>query len=122
MQGARLASPEIQGSLFGTYSYHLAGAVNGFTSLQAEHVGSFPNGFPNSPGTQTISPEYGHTDTYTDFNAQTGFMAGKTTTTFYVENLGNSRAVVYIHPESFVDSRYGILRPRTLGVRVGYQF
>jgi iron complex outermembrane recepter protein len=122
VQGARLASPEIQGSLFGTYTYPITGTVKGFTSFQAEHVGSFPNGFPNSPGTTTISPTYGHTDTYTDFNLETGFDAGKTTTTFYVENLGNSRAVVYIHPESFVDSRYGILRPRTLGVRVGYQF
>ena len=122
VQGSRLASPEIQGSLFGIYNYRFSGAVTGFTSFQAEHVGSFPNGFPNSPGTQTLSPTYGHTDTYTDFNLQSGFGVGKTTTTFYVENLGNSRAVVYIHPESFVDSRYGILRPRTLGVRVGYQF
>jgi iron complex outermembrane recepter protein len=122
VQGSRLASPEIQGSLFGTYSYSFTSTVNGFTSFQAEHVGSFPNGFPNSPGTTTLSPTYGHTDTYTDFNAQTGFVVGKTTTTFYAENIGNSRAVVYIHPESFVDSRYGILQPRTIGVRVGYQY
>jgi hypothetical protein len=122
VQGSRLASPEIQGSLFGIYNYRFSGAVTGFTSFQAEHVGSFPNGFPNSPGTQTLSPTYGHTDTYTEFNLQSGFGVGKTTTTFYVENLGNSRAVVYIHPESFIDSRYGILRPRTIGVRVGYQF
>lgn len=121
VQGARLASPEIQGSLFGTYNYHYTDSVTGFTSFQAEHVGSFPNGFPNSPGTTTLSPTYGHTDTYTDFNLESGFGIGKTTTTFYVENLGNSRAVVYIHPESFVDSRYGILRPRTIGVRFGYQ-
>ena len=122
VQGSRLASPEIQGSLFGIYNYRFSGAVTGFTSFQAEHVGSFPNGFPNSPGTQTLSPTYGHTDAYTEFNLQSGFGVGKTTTTFYVENLGNSRAVVYIHPESFIDSRYGILRPRTIGVRVGYQF
>ena len=51
-----------------------------------------------------------------------GFGIGKTTATFYVENLGNSSAVVYIHPEAFVDSRYAILRPRTFGVRLGYQF
>ena len=42
--------------------------------------------------------------------------------TLYVENLGNSRAVVYIHPEAFVYSRYMILRPRTFGVRLGYGF
>ena len=44
------------------------------------------------------------------------------TATLYVENLGNSDAVVYIHPEAFVDSRYAILRPRTFGLRIGYHF
>jgi iron complex outermembrane receptor protein len=39
-----------------------------------------------------------------------------------VENLSNTRAVVFIHPEAFVDSRYAILQPRTFGVRIGYQF
>jgi hypothetical protein len=53
---------------------------------------------------------------------QTGVGVGKTTATLYVENLANSNAVVYIHPEAFVDSRYAILRPRTFGVRFGYQF
>jgi len=121
--GARLASPEIQGSLFGTFRYRYSNAVTGFSSFQVEHVGSFPNMFPNTPGTQGVpSPLYGHTDTYTYVNLQSGFGIGKTTTTFYVENLGDSRAVVYIHPEDFVDSRYAVLRPRTFGVRVGYQF
>jgi outer membrane receptor protein involved in Fe transport len=123
VKGARLASPRLQGSFFGTYDYHLTSAVSGFSSFQIEHVGSFPDGFPNIPGTQgKPSPLYAHTDTYTDVNVQTGISVGKTTTTLYVENLGNSRAVVYVHPEAFVDSRYAILRPRTFGVRIGYQF
>lgn len=123
VNGAHLASPQLQGAFFGTYNYLLTNTITGFSSFQVEHVGSFPNGFPNTPGTQgTPSPLYAHTDTYTDVNLQTGIRFGKTITTFYVENLGNSQAVVYIHPEAFVDSRYAILRPRTFGVRVGYQF
>jgi hypothetical protein len=55
-------------------------------------------------------------------NLQTGLGIGKMTGTLYVENVGNSDAVVYIHPEAFVDSRYSIVRPRTFGVRLGYQF
>ena len=86
-------------------------------------MGSFPNGFPNSPGTQgRPSALYGQTDAYTFINLQTGVGIGKTTTTLYVENLGNSDGVVYIHPEAFIDSRYAILRPRTYGLRFGYQF
>jgi iron complex outermembrane receptor protein len=122
VKGARLASPHLQGSFFGSYSYKLGGTATGFTSFQIQHVGSFPNGFPNSPGTRNPSPLYGHTDSYTYGNVQTGFGINKLTATLYVENLGNSDAVVYIHPEAFIDSRYAIVRPRTYGVRVGYQF
>jgi len=122
VKGARLASPHLQGSFFGTYSYKLGGSATGFTSFQIQHVGSFPNGFPNSPGTRNLSPLYGQTDSYTYSNVQTGFGISKMTASLYVENLGNSDAVVYIHPEGFIDSRYAIVRPRTFGVRVGYQF
>ncbi|WP_116813680.1 TonB-dependent receptor [Steroidobacter cummioxidans] len=122
-QDSRLASPRVQGSFFGTYNYQLGGAVTGFSSFQIAHVSSFPNGFPNTPGRPGVrNPLYGMTDDYTYINLQTGFGIDKMTATLYVENLGNSDAVVYIHPEAFVDSRYTILRPRTYGVRVGYQF
>jgi len=123
VKNARLASPQVQGSLFGTDNYRLTRAITGFSSFQIEHVGSFPNGFPNTPGTQgKPGPLYAHTDSYTYVNLETGIGFGKTNATLYVENLTNSGAVTYIHPEAFVDSRYAILRPRTLGVRIGYSF
>lgn len=122
VDGARLASPHVQGSFFGVYSYDLGDDVTGFSSFQIQHVGSFPNGFPNTPGKTTVSPLYGYTDSYTYVNLQTGLTFGKLTTALYVENLGNSRATVYIHPEAFVYSRDAILRPLTFGLRVGYDF
>jgi outer membrane receptor protein involved in Fe transport len=121
VKGARLASPHLQGALFGSYNYNLGSGATGVTSFQVEHVGSFPNGFPNTPGTVGVpSAVYDPSDTYTYVNVQTGIKIGKFSTTFYVENLGNSRAVTYVHPESFIYSRYAILRPRTFGVRIGY--
>lgn len=121
VDGARLASPHVQGALFGTYSYDLGSHAKGFSSFQVEHVGSFPNGFPNTPGQPgVISPLYGFTDTYDFVNLQTGVNFSKFSVTAYVENLGNSRAVTYIHPEAFVYSRDAILRPRTFGIRIGY--
>lgn len=121
VNGIRLSSPEVQGSFYGTYSYGLGGTANGFTSFQIQHVGSFPNMFPNTPGTLgTRSPLYDFTDNYTYINLQTGVTVGKLNATLYVENLTNNRAVTYIHPEAFVYSRYGILRPRTFGIRLGY--
>jgi outer membrane receptor protein involved in Fe transport len=121
VDGARLASPHIQGSFFGTYNYTLSDSVRGFSSFQIQHVGSFPNGFPNVPGKPTqVSALYGHTDDYNYVNLQTGLTFGKVSATLYVENLGNTRATTYIHPEAFVYSRYAILRPRTFGIRIGY--
>ncbi|MET0309389.1 MAG: TonB-dependent receptor [Sphingomonas sp.] len=123
VDGARLASPHLQGAFFGSYNYNLFSGAKGFTSFQIEHVGSFPNGFPNVPGKPgTPSALYDPSDTYTYINLQTGIRLGKLSTTFYMENVGNSRATTYVHPEAFVYSRYAILRPRTFGVRVGYGF
>ncbi len=123
VKGARLASPHVQGSLYGTYSYGMGQGATGFSSFQVQYVGSFPNGFPNTPGKPaTPSGVYNFTDAYAYVNLQTGIKIGQFATTFYVENLGNSRAAVYIHPENFIYSRYATLRPRTFGVRIGYDF
>lgn len=123
VNGARLASPHVQGSLYGTYSYGMGQGATGFSSFQVQYVGSFPNGFPNTPGKPaTPSAVYNFTDAYAYVNLQTGIKIGQFATTFYVENLGNSRAAVYIHPENFIYSRYATLRPRTFGVRIGYDF
>ncbi|MFA5964194.1 MAG: TonB-dependent receptor [Sphingomonas sp.] len=123
VKGARLASPHVQGSFYGTYSYGMGHGATGFSSFQIQYVGSFPNGFPNTPGKPaTPSAVYNFTDAYAYLNVQTGIKLGKLSTTFYVENLGNSRAAVYIHPENFIYSRYATLRPRTFGVRIGYDF
>jgi iron complex outermembrane recepter protein len=42
--------------------------------------------------------------------------------TAYVENLFDDHSVTYIHPEAFLASRFGTMRPRTVGVRVNYDF
>jgi outer membrane receptor protein involved in Fe transport len=123
VKGARLASPHVQGSFFGTYNYTLGRDLKGFSGFQVEHVGSFPDGFPNNPGTfGKPSPLFAYTDTYTVVSAQSGVTIGKVSATLYGENLANRRAVTYVHPEAFIYSRYAILRPRTIGVRLDYQF
>ncbi|ASG24527.1 TonB-dependent receptor [Nitrospirillum viridazoti] len=119
VNGASLASPHLQGSFFGTYGYTLFGTIPGFSGFQVQHVGSFPVGFPNTPGTLgKPSALYDHTDSYTLLNLQTGATFGKVTATLYGENLTNSRAITYVHPEAFVYSRYAIVRPLTFGLRL----
>jgi hypothetical protein len=38
----------------------------------------------------------------------------------YVENVFDDHSITYIHPEAFLVSRFGTLRPRTVGIRLGY--
>ncbi len=123
VKGSRLAAPHVQGSFYGAYRYGLGKQASGVTSFQVQYVGAYPNGFPNTPGAPAKpSAVYGMSDAYTFINLQSGVKVGHMSATLYVENLANSRAVVYIHPEAFVYSRDAILRPRTFGVRLGYGF
>src|SRR3546814_19782933 len=50
VKNARLASPHLQGSFFGSYGYDLPSDATVFTSFQVQHVGTFPNRFPKPPG------------------------------------------------------------------------
>lgn len=121
--GSRLAGPRAQASLRVNYEWQAAPGVQANASVAVSHVGSFPNAFPNTPGRPAVPlPTFDHTDSYTFFNANLAFAFDKITIGGYVENVFDDRSINYIHPEAFIDGRYGRLRPRTIGVRVGYEF
>lgn len=121
--GARLAGPEFSGSVRVNYEWQPTPGVTGNASVAVSHVGSHPNAFPNTPGRPLVPlPTYDYTDDYTFVNANLAFAFDQFTVAGYVENLFNDDSVNYIHPEAFIDGRYGRLRPRTVGVRVGYEF
>lgn len=123
VEGARLSSPRFQGSVFAQYWVNLAPELDGFATANWQHVGSFPSSFPNVPGAPTrVSPTYGHTDSYSNVNASFGITKGNWTGTAYVENLFDDHSITYIHPEAFLASRFGTMRPRTVGIRIGYEY
>lgn len=120
---ARLAGPKVQGSLRVNYEWEPMSGVMANASVAVSHVGSFPNAFPNTPGRPLVPlPTFDYTDSYTFVDANLAFAFEKVTVGAYVENLFDDHSVNYIHPEAFIDGRYGRLRPRTVGVRVGYEF
>lgn len=120
---ARLAGPEFQGSLRVNYEWQPVSGVTANASVAVSHVGSFPNSFPNTPGRPLVPlATYDDTDSYTFVNANFALAFDQFTVAAYVENLFDDRSVNYIHPEAFLDGRYGRLRPRTIGVRVGYEY
>ncbi|MBP7338200.1 TonB-dependent receptor [Niveispirillum sp.] len=123
VEGARLSSPRFQGSVFAQYWFNLAPELDAFTTANWQHVGSFPSSFPNVPGAPNrVSPTYGKTDSYSNVNASFGVTKGNWTATAYVENLFDDHSITYIHPEAFMASRFGTMRPRTAGIRIGYEY
>jgi outer membrane receptor protein involved in Fe transport len=69
-----------------------------------------------------ISPTYDFTDEYTVVNSTFAVALGGLTVGAYVENIFDDRSITYVHPEAFLASRYSTLPPRTVGVRLGYDF
>lgn len=123
VEGIRLSGPRFQGSLLVNYNFGLMQTAEGNASLAVYHVGGFPSSFPNVPGQPGVtSPTYDVTDAYTVVNATLAASFDRLTAGVYVENLFNDRSVTYVHPEAFLDGRYALQRPRTIGVRVGYSF
>jgi hypothetical protein len=120
---ARLAGPKAQGSLRVNYEWQPTAGILANASVAVSHVGSFPNSFPNTPGQPLVPlPTYDDTDSYTFVNANLALAFDQFTVAGYVENLFDDRSVNYVHPEAFLDGRYGRLRPRTVGVRVGWEY
>lgn len=123
VMGARLAAPQFSGSLLINYNFDLFENAEGNASLAVIHVGDFPGSFPNVPGQPgVVSPTYDWTEEYTVVNATLAAAFDQFTVAAYVENLFDDRSINYVHPEAFVDGKYGVNRPRTVGVRVGYEF
>ena len=121
--GARLAAPEFSASLVTSYRFDFIRGSEGNASLAIVHVGDFPGQFqyvPGQPG--VVSPTFDYTDAYTVVNANVAAAFDNYTVGLYVENLFDDRSVTYVHPEAFLDGRYALVRPRTVGVRVGYRF
>ncbi len=119
--GARLSAPNFQGSMFAQADFDLSDTLSGYFNATFQHVGAFPNMFQNVPGRPgTVAPTYGYTDDYENINLRLGLKSGDISATLYVENVLNDDSTTYLHPEGFLDARYGTLRPRTFGIRLGY--
>jgi iron complex outermembrane receptor protein len=123
VQGARLSAPRFQGSAVVSYQFDAFRDSVGNASFSVVHVGDYPGMFPNVPGQPgVVSPMFDYTDAYTIANANLAFDFERFTIGAYVENLFDDRSVTYVHPEAFLDGRYALVPPRTIGLRVGFRY
>jgi iron complex outermembrane receptor protein len=119
--GHRLSAPRIQGSAYMSYSFKLAADVDAMLAVNAQHIGSYNSSFPNTPGRPTVPlATFGKTDAYSNVNLSFGLKKGNISAQLYVENVLDDHSITYIHPEAFLVSRFGTMRPRTFGIRLGY--
>jgi iron complex outermembrane receptor protein len=119
--GHRLSAPRLQGSAYMAYSFDLAPAVPATLAVNLQHIGSYNSSFPNTPGNPALRlATFGKTDDYSNVNLTFGVKKDNLSAQLYVENLFDDHSVVYVHPEAFLASRFGTLRPRTVGIRLGY--
>ncbi|WP_313538587.1 TonB-dependent receptor [Sphingomonas sp.] len=119
--GHQLSAPRLQGALFLSYGVDLGKDVKGTFAVNAQYVGSYNSSFPNTPGLPNVRlSTFGKTDEYVNTNISFGVKRRSWSAQLYVENVFDDHSVVYIHPEAFLVSRFGTLRPRTVGIRLGY--
>lgn len=119
--GHRLSAPRIQGAASIAYSFDLSDSVSATLAANVQHIGSFNSSFPNTPGQPNVPlSTFGRTDDYSNVNLSFSLRKGDFSAQFYVENLFDDHSITYIHPEAFLVSRFGTMRPRTVGIRLGY--
>ncbi len=122
--GASMAFPEVQGAAYLRYNFDFGADRGGFFTANAQYVDGYPNQFPYIPGQPGVPvATYDESDSYAIVNLTLGSTFGeRVTLTGYIENLFDDDSINYVHPEAFIESRYGIAVPRTWGLRLSYEY
>ncbi|MBL8656691.1 MAG: TonB-dependent receptor [Altererythrobacter sp.] len=119
--GHRLSAPRLQGAAFVSYTFDISDEVEATFATNAQYIGDFNSSFPNQAGNPNVRlSTFGVTDDYANVNASFAIRKGEFGAQLYVENLFDDHSITYIHPEAFLVSRFGTMRPRTFGLRLSY--
>src|SRR5690606_6990008 len=123
VQGARLSAPRFQGSMVVSYGFDAFLDSVGNASFSVVHVGGFPGMFPYVACKHgLVCPLFHYSVSYTIAIVNVAFDFVRFTIGAYVEVLFDDRSVTYVHPEAFLDGRYALVPPRTIGLRVGFRY
>lgn len=117
-----LASPKFKINAYARHIWALADGGELSARIDLQHIGSFANSFPNTPGTSTPSPTYNIIPSHEVVDASFGWSKGQLGATLYAENLLDSKAINFINPANYSYNRFGTLRPRVIGLRLSYRY
>ena len=120
--GAKLASPEFKAGGYVRYNWRLPDGANLFVRIDAQHVGAYVNAFPNTAGVATPNAAFAKIPSYENVNASLGWEKGNLKAIVYTENLTNTDSPIFIDAANYSLNRYGTLRPRTIGLRLGWKY
>ena len=125
--GAKLASPKVKAGAYAKYSWALANGSDLYARIDAQYVGEYVNTFPRTAGVavegvNTPNAAFAMIPSYENINISTGWAKGNLKAALYVENLTNNQSPIFIDAANYSLNRYGTLRPRTVGVRLGWKY
>jgi iron complex outermembrane receptor protein len=119
-------APPIQFSLRARYDWNLAGGYAPFVQVSATHSGhSFTQAGSNPTFAEAGAVSTGRlrfeNPAYTTYDASFGVGKDAWIVNVYGENLSNSNASTFVSTDQFIVAQTP-LRPRVLGVSIGYKF
>ena len=128
MVGAKLASPKFKAGAYAKYSWDLADGATLYARVDAQYVGDYVNTFPRTAGVvdkagvNTPNAAFAKIPSYENINVSAGWVKGNLKAAVYAENLTNNQSPIFIDAANYSLNRYGTLRPRTIGVRLGWKY
>jgi iron complex outermembrane receptor protein len=110
-------TPEFQGNLRARYTWDMANGLNAFWQLSGKYADEALNSIVDTPEEPNT-----YQDAYSIFNASMGVNSGDGWgAELYVNNLSDERAEIHINRQDFIE-RTTTNRPRTIGLRVKYEY
>jgi outer membrane receptor protein involved in Fe transport len=122
LKGSALSTPKFEAGAQAEYVWRLNDGGRITARIDAAHRGSMPNGFPNINGIGTPNPVYKMLKAYTVSNASVRWTRGGLKAEVYAENLFDDHTYVFVNPTTYSLNTYETLRPRTVGVRLGWKY
>jgi outer membrane receptor protein involved in Fe transport len=119
--GSKMASPDFKIGGFVQYTWDVDRVGPMFARVDAQHVASYPNTFPNSPGANTPNGQYKVVPSYEVANMSIGWANDHLRATLYVDNVFNNQTPIFIDAAGGLGNDYKGLQPRTFGIRVGWR-